>query len=323
MKTIYVAFSVAVCSILCSCNATKDIQVPIQKTAVTELPKNIARIVLVNCSLSNGASIDTTLSEQSISGITEIFKGNKNITIIHYNKILKTDRLNNTDPGTPISWQLIEDIAGTYNADAIITATSFGSSFTTHNLTKKNNTAVAIAGASASVNTGFRIYMPATRTIFDEKVLKSIKAYNEIAEDYTLAGAKLITATDGLNAVSYQAGAQFAKRLIPYTILQDRIMYTGITLKMIEGQKAAAASKWQQSIHAWLAAYEHTKNTTTRGKIAYNIALGYEALDKLQEAKLWIMKSCAAGSNKKAQEYAAIINKRIKEDNTYGLQVSR
>ena len=50
-----------------------------------------------------------------------------------------------------------------------------------------------------------------------------------------------------------------------------------------------------------------------KARAAYNVALAYEVLNDLQNAKAWVQKSYVEGGKSEALEYSNILEKRIRE----------
>lgn len=314
--------------LLSSCSSTKEMQVLVTRPALFEIPDNIKNIVIVNRSKGGVSTVlegvltgevpgrEQILAERSLSGLMQTLMLNKKLNISRYEMTLNADRGLSSGFGNALPWELVQEIANQYNADAVLALEFFDTDFSIRDASDLNRTGnfFYIRGF-ANASAGFRLYYPIEKSVLYERNFSYSDNYTEFAPTRALAIAKLIKGTDALNNLSYDTGQSFARRLTAYKIWEDRLMYKGKkNAKMTKGERNVLTNNWQEGVNSWLIAYQDTNDSETKGKIAYNLALGYEVLGELQEAKKWITVSYVDHGDKKAQDYAQTINSRIENE---------
>jgi hypothetical protein len=75
------------------------------------------------------------------------------------------------------------------------------------------------------------------------------------------------------------------------------------------GSRRAQVNDWNGAVEAWSRAAQ-SRNAKVAGRAAFNLALAYEVLGDLDNAKRWVNKSYADFGNKKARRYAGILDQR-------------
>lgn len=321
----YVTIFVIMC--LFSCSSTREMQVLVTKPPLFELPTDVKKILLVNRSKGNAVTVlegvltgelpgtDKNLSEQCLSAVFQTLMLNKSLSIMRHDKILSSSKGSSSSFGGSLEWGKVEDLATQYNADAILMLEFFDSDYFVRDVIGYNSLPGVIVRGNASATAGFRLYYPKKQSILYEKEFRSSQFYQENSTTKLLALAKLIKGSDALQDVSFRTGQRFARRITKYNIWEDRLMYKGKkNTEMQRGERLVIANNWQQGVDSWLKAYTASTNTTEKGKIAYNLALGYEVLGNLEEAKKWITTAYVDGGDKKALNYSTIINQRIENE---------
>ena len=124
--------------------------------------------------------------------------------------------------------------------------------------------------------------------------------------------SKLIQRKDALYQVSYETGVDFAQNIVPLKYWEWRSYFKGKGEMKIGGLHAQVRN-WGNAIVSWTSVYNSSTNSKTRGKAAYNIALGYEAMEDLENAQKWIQLSYIEYPKKAVLSYDFIIENRIFE----------
>ncbi|MDP4964800.1 MAG: DUF6340 family protein, partial [Salibacteraceae bacterium] len=68
------------------------------------------------------------------------------------------------------------------------------------------------------------------------------------------------------------------------------------------------------AIKVWKQALEKRPSTKSSGKLAYNIAVGYEVIGELNLAKEWAQKAYVNYGNKKGQLYVNVLERRMADE---------
>jgi hypothetical protein len=94
---------------------------------------------------------------------------------------------------------------------------------------------------------------------------------------------------------------------------EHRDMYKGKKGDMERGERQALTKDWEGAIKTWTEVYEMNNKSKIRAKAAFNVALGYEVMGKLQESQVWVQRAYVEGGKKAAMEYSNIIDGRLRE----------
>ncbi len=311
--------------LLCACSATRDMQVLVTRPAVMQLPTEMKRLLIVDRSRGNASTIlegiltgelpgrDGEQSSQCLSGLQQTLNTYPGLAVARHTERLSSARGNSAGFGTPMDWTEIGALAVRYQADALLVLEYFDTDFSVRDAIGFNSLPDVFVRGTARASSGFRLYDPVNRAILYEKGFANTKFYQEHAPNRALAVAKLIKGADALNEASFVTGRNFGWRLVDHSVWEDRLMFKGKG-NAARGERFALANEWQRSIDTWLNAYKNADDDKEKGKIAYNLALGYEVLGDLQEAKKWIVAAYIEHENRKAFDYSAIINRRIENE---------
>lgn len=310
-----------------ACSSTRDMQVLVTRPALFEIPSEISNILLINRSKGNANTIiegiitgelpgrDQQLAERCMSGLMQTLMLNKTLSISRLEESLPSSRGASTGFGSTLPWEIVQEYANRYNADAVLVLEYFDSDFSTREVPELRRTDAVYMRGTAKADAGFRLYYPAEKSILYERSFDYWEDFTEFAATRELALAKLIKGPDALSRISFNTGQSFARRITPYRIWEDRLMFKGKKNEAMEkAERNVIANNWQEGVDMWLNAYKNATEDETKGRIAYNLALGYEVLGNFEEAKRWISTSFVEHANKKAQAYAAIINRRIEQE---------
>lgn len=225
----------------------------------------------------------------------------------------------------PLAWKIIQALCDKYKADAVIALETYDSDFiithTEKDVEEKDANGNVImrhkfyAEGLASVKMGFRLYDPNKMTIIDQHMFNDSKTWRGTGNNKTDALAHLINKNTAIQRVSERAGAIYASRITPLSSNISRILYKkgkgGSTLSM--GTRMADVQDWNGAIEKWEQSLK-TGDTKSKGRAAYNIAVGYEVLGYLHEAKEWAQKAYIEYGNKDAKNYVPALDQRIRDD---------
>lgn len=319
-------------ALLSACSSTRPMQVLVTHPAAALLPAEVRRLVIVNRSEGNAATaiegiltgempgMDKILSEECLSGLFQGLRNNPRLQLTRYTTRLRAASSTSTGFGTPLDWTIIESIATENKADAVLTLEYFDSDYRITNVSKPGLQGAVWYQAVGNITGGFRIYFPKTKSIFYEQGLQRSSYMGEQAYSKAQIIARGIRGSDALKNLSYSLGESFGTVFTVYNAWENRALFKGNNTTE-RGNRLAVTNNWQQAVDAWQAAYRSEASNNERGKLAYNLALGYEVLGNLSEAKKWITSSFVEHGNKQAQAYADVINERI--DNEPLLQQQR
>lgn len=315
---------------------TKSISLQVQRPAQVNIPTDIKSLVVVNRTFSDNAasffegiftgelaSSDKANVEECMNGLESVLVSSDRFRVARANEILPNNNaIKNFSQ--PVPWEIIDELCRKYGADALLALEFFDTDFIVtkgdrEQVTVKNEgkdsvrTTVYWAEGLAQVNAGFRIYDPERKSIVYQDRFNSSRKWKAEGKSITDAMAGLIAHDRATKAISYQAGDNFGKMIVPLFFWENRTYFKGKSPLMQKAGRLAQVKDWDKATDTWkeviLSEWE-----TEKGEAAYNLALACEVQGELGEAKYWVRKAYADYGIKKARAYAEIIEQRIRNE---------
>lgn len=113
--------------------------------------------------------------------------------------------------------------------------------------------------------------------------------WEHTATNMASAGAGLINDKEMVAEASEFAGTVPVKHLLPHWQTASRYLFTGGSVDMRDAAVFVRENKWDEAIALWKQAYEKKKKGKQKMYAAYNIALGYEMKDSIDQAEVWAL----------------------------------
>jgi hypothetical protein len=224
---------------------------------------------------------------------------------------------------TPMEWNAISDLCSKYQADAVLSIEVFDSDFILTN----NPVSISVkddhgnlstrvefkATGVAVINFGIRLYDAANRTIIDE--YQTSHRLNFDAQAGTLQAAlnQLLDKVEAINRASFDVGFIYGQRITPTYYTVTRYFFDKPKKELGAGVRYSEVADWQNAINAWLKVVEKGDRKEA-GRAAFNIAVAYEVLGDLEEARKWAARSHTEFEEKDADEYYRQLTNRIREE---------
>lgn len=101
---------------------------------------------------------------------------------------------------------------------------------------------------------------------------------------------QLVSEKELIEEASAFAGSVPVKHLLPYWTTSRRYLFAGGTVNMRDAAVYAKEKNWEEAIHLWKKEFDERKGKR-KLYAAYNIALGYEMRDLLDEAYHWAVEA--------------------------------
>ncbi len=275
---------------------------------------------------------DQQAVEQSMEGVIRTVMNTPRFQIVR-----TTEKFQGSTTGTlfpePLSWEIIDQLCQKYGADAVISIESFDSDYIITAggkiLPQRDNpgrllpVGVSIGGV-ATVNIGFRLYDPATRSIDDEFKFSHKMNFGGQMNSVTDVANGILAKTDAINQVSYVAGQIYGERICPSYYRVTRYFYDKPkrNKKLREGVRKSEVADWNGAIESWKEALQVAKKRKHKGRLCLNIAVGYEVLGDMDQALDWASKSYTDYREKLADDYVRALRQRINEENVARSQLS-
>lgn len=327
--------SVSILSILIfsSCKTTQGMRIQVQKPATINVSREIQSLALLNHAIPGKMGLlegtltletpkqDKELSSECIRGIDELLRTSQRFQIKRCDSSMFASKSSSTDFGDVMSWEQVDSICKRYETNAVLALEFFDTDFSIINPAATavnavqsvlNGTQVDVTG-KATARAGFRLYDPATRTIIYQDRYAQSRAWVQRSTNPAEALARLIKRNEALIAVSYYTGESFAHDLVPLYFWEQRMMYVGKKSGMKIGARQALTRDWEGALKTWMNEYESNPKKKFRARAAYNIALAYEVLNDLDNARKWVQTAYVEGGKSESLLYSDILEKRIRE----------
>jgi hypothetical protein len=297
--------------------------------APVTIPQDIQTIAIIDRSLPETTDLNRLESVLTMEGPKadkaarqQVMEGLKNSlnNSTRYNVVVTKETLIGSSRGSvlpePLPWNLVDEMAAIYNADVIVCLEAFDSDFiiTGAKLPSKESPGAG-AGGIATVNCGFRMYWPATRSIPDEFKFSHSMDWNAGGPSILAAINTINVRNDAINNASREAGLTYGRRITPtwYRVSRDYFKKGKGSADLEAGARMMQLNDWDKAVEALTNATK-TGSSKARGRAAHNLAVVNEILGNLTEAKEWTTVSWGMYKEKKSKEYGYILTNRIIEE---------
>jgi hypothetical protein len=329
-------------SLVIGVSCTKNVSLTRLAPAEISIPSHVQRLLIVDRTEpeSQGfAIIEGILTgeapfevknaiETTLATIQQELNTSPRYEVIRARERLKGGLFSQTFP-QPLMWSQIESLCASYDADAVLALEKFSSDFIVTDkkaLIKKTvgsgKEAKVIevdgiyAEGVASVQVGFRFYDPVNRNIADQIDFNKTNLWSAEAETRTQALALMIDKVRATQVVGQMAGSSYARRVAPMYLTVSRSFFSKskINPALGHGARLAEVNQWEQAIDTWINGLDAPNDNKTAGRLAYNIAIGYEVLGNLDLAQEWAGKAYTSYGFKKGRSYAGNLTQQIMAD---------
>lgn len=238
----------------------------------------------------------------------------------------------------PLTWEQVEALCAHYGTDAVLVLEKFSSDFVVTDKKKiikktvgtgKDARSIEVDGiymeGIASVSAGFRLYEPVSKNIFDQVNYDKTNLWSAEAETRTQAAALLIDKVRATQYVGRMAGSSYARRIAPMNVSISRTMYEKPRSNpdLAKGSRLAQVGQWEAALDSWHNGLNQINDSKSGGRLCYNLALGYEVMGDLEEAKYWAGKAFTDFGFKKGREYARQLEQRMFQDEILRQQLAK
>ena len=325
--------------LVASCGPSKRVSINTLRPADINLPSYIQSITLVDrtrldkdfWNIAEGVltgelpEADKAAVQQSLSSLKSILRTSprfQDIKISQYR--LKGNSLTMAFP-EPLSWATIENLCSRHNSQAVLAIEVFDTDFIVTEASDKVTKTIEEDGeekeitvteysaeAVGSIKMGIRFYDPKNREIVDQQIIRDQQNWRATAETKAGALAQLIGISQAIQRLSADIGSDYAYKIAPLPVHLSRSYY-GKSKKSIyveRGARHAEVGEWKEAIDTWKEGLNQGAPTKARGKLCYNIAVGYEILGDFKQATDWAQRSYVRFENKQARRYVRTLDER-------------
>ncbi|MCE2612217.1 DUF6340 family protein [Flavobacteriaceae bacterium D16] len=339
-QSTYILISLLLLLFSISCSSTKELAIGIVEPAPVQLPNTVKRIGVVrNISYSQkenspAKNIDALVSrddefltekgiDAAVDGLLKkLLQDPRFDTIINLSEVGDLIRTEGGQP-TPNSWQDIRAFCERHELDAVFSLDYYQ---TDTQITIKKakiyerdlmRTDVAKKGHELTLETlienGWKIYDPFQNLVLDEFTFEDQISSSATGSSPLKAYLNMGTIQDSLVIKSRGTGIAYGSRLQPLEKTIFRPYYAKGTAGFIAAQDKIAEEDWHGAIALWKKELSVNKNKL-QAMACHNLAVVYEYLEDLKEAKLWASKAYEYNKSKKALNYIEELELRISQN---------
>ena len=324
------------------CTASGRITFKRVAPAIIDLPDYIQSIAIIDRSLpedtelsiiegiltGEGPEQDKLASQMALDGLTRALQGSSQFNTIRTTEAMKRPGVDGHFPEA-LDWEIIRNLCEKYQVNAIVALEGLDSDFIlTHGTRKVDNAENNILGFSfyarglATVELSFRLYDPAEEAIADQHHFSHNMTWETDGSSIEAAIATLMNKNAAVRDASYDAGRAYGQRLTPSWIYISREYFKRSkgNADIAEGARMMESNDWDQAIVALLSAVENG-HRKTKGKAAHNLAVVYEILGNLEEAKKWATTAWGKYKNKGSKDYGYLLTRLINEQKVVDQQL--
>lgn len=329
----------------------KSVSISTMRPAEINVPNSIQSIVMVDRSLQQRQTlgiIEGVLSGEGINedrdGVMALFSSLQNNlrSSPRYEVKLASEKLKaNSILGSfpdPLDWREVNNLTRKYGVDALLAVELFDTNFIVTNGKRKKTRKVKNADGKeieeefteffaegvGSARIGIRLYYPEERAIIDQDVYTQNRTWEATGTSIRDAVASLVQKSQATKYLGSAIGGTYAGKIAPMPVYLSRSYYAKPkkNVYMSKGARQAEVNQWEEAISSWKMGINNSSDGKLMGRMAYNIALGYEVIGDLYAAQEWAGKAYVDYGEKKGQAYAAQLRNRVINEEILDEQMS-
>ncbi len=334
----YSIFLILMILLFSSC--MKSVSINTLRPADINIPNEIQSIVLVDRTAYERDAIgviEGILTGEGINedqdGVMTMFSSLQNSLRVspRFDVVLASEKLRGQNIlgsfPDPLDWRQVDQLTRKYNTDGLLAIEIFDSNFIVTNGKRKNTRTVEdedgnkkeeeytefFAEGVGNTRIGIRLYDAKNRTVIDQDIYTENKTWEASATSLKEALAKLVSKSQATKYLAQSVGNTYASKIAPMPVRLSRSYYAKPKKNayLSKGARQASVNQWESAIDTWKAGLRNSSDTKASGRMAYNIAVGYEILGDLFLAHEWAGRSYVDYGEKKGRSYASQINNRM------------
>ncbi|MCB9080908.1 MAG: tetratricopeptide repeat protein [Lewinellaceae bacterium] len=241
---------------------------------------------------------------------------------------------NGNSMAPPMDWKQVESLCQQYNADALLAIESFDTNTntlisTTQSKTKKDGVETIKLNYTARrdlrVYVGWRLYDPKARVVLDENIISADDEDRGYGSSEEIAKRNLPDLLRATRDLSGKVGEKYGMRIAPVWITVNRTFYAtskgSQQAEMERANRLVQSDDWEGAIEVWKSILDRRPDAKTAGRVAHNLAVGFERLGALPTALEWAQKAFTDYGHKPAQSYIDILKQRISDQDRLNYQL--
>ena len=269
---------------------------------------------------------DRAAAQAAITSLSNTLLQSPRFKVQVATEVLRGNSLSDAFPD-PLSWQRVNELCQEYHSDAIVSFEIFGSDFTVTSdkrqvekdvkddkgKDQKKQVDEFVAKGLGRIRMGIRIYDPKGMTIADQQLFTKTNNWEAKGDSKDEAIEHLIRKSNATMYVATAAAKDYAYRISPMPVSLSRNFYSKShkTPAIESGTHQTEVNDWKAALATWQNALTQQTPSKEAGKLCYDIAVGYEVLGNLDEAKNWASRAYVQYGNKSARDYVNILEGRM------------
>ena len=337
------------CWLFISCSNTRNVSFNVTKPAEITLPADANTILLADRTkhAQKGWSTIEGILTGEMPGEDKAAAQEALISLknrLNYSprfdvKILPDQLVGNSLDGSlphALDWNVVNNLCINNQADILVCIEMFDSDFI---VTKGNRIKKKFVGEGAdkkevpyteyyaqgvaNVKMGIRTYYNKDRRIIDQQVVNKTNSWEGVGTSAADALRTLISKTNANKYLAGKVGDDYAYKISPMPIRISRPFFAKSkhNAALEAGTRYADVAQWQEAIDTWKSGLPNASSKDA-GKLAYDIAVGYEVLGEYGTALTWAQDAYTKYGNKQARDYTRTLRNRINQETVLKQQMN-
>jgi hypothetical protein len=324
-----------------SCGPSKSVSFNITQPAEISLPPDVNTILLVDRTKFDNSVLNTVegiltgempgedkaAAEEGLNSLKNKLENSPRYNVRIHNERLKGNSMTSSFPN-PLPWNVIDQLCVKNNAELVVALEVFDSNFIVTNGSRIQKRTEGsgkdahevpyteyYAQGVGSVKMGIRTYYNKEKRIVDQQMLDEKNTWEGTGSTPLAAAGVLISKSKANKYLASSIGNDYAYKISPMPVRISRQFYKKAKdIPEVEtGVRYADVNKWEEAVNTWKSAINKAKPKEA-GKIAYNIAVGYEVLGDYGSALTWAQDAYTKYGNKEARQYSNVLQNRINDE---------
>jgi len=333
-----------------ACGPSRSVNMTVTRPAEISFPSDAKTLLLVDRTKMENAAAnilegiltgelpadDLAAAQEAVVSMKNRLENSPRFAVKMLPDRMKGNSLTSAFPPA-LDWAIINQLCTVNNADVVVSLEIFDSDFIITNGTrikKKSEGEGAnkreveyteyYAQGVGNVKMGIRAYHNKTKTILDQQLFSDNKTWEAVGKNAMDAAALLISKSEANRYLATAVGSDYAYKISPLPVTLSRDFYgkSKHTPAVATGTRFADVNQWEQAVDSWK---DGLKNATGKdaGKLAYNIAVGYEVLGEYGTALTWARDAYTRYGNTAAREYVQQLEGRISDEKLLNKQLGK
>jgi len=323
--------------LLHSCGPSRMVQLRVTRPAALTFPSEVKNLVLLDRTKPTSQTLnilegivtgempseDRIGAQEAVNSLkNELLASPRFTTKVHPVR-LTGNSLSAAFPQA-LDWPQVQQICSAENADVLVSFEIFDSDFVVTNGSRIQTRAEGSKSVSfteyyaqglGNLKLGIRTYYPKTNTILDQQIFNSTRTWEGVGSNPAAAAALLISKVEANRQLAKMVAADYAYKISPMPVVVNRYLYgkSGDAPALEAGRRYADVGQWKEAIDTWKTGLP-AASPRDAGKLAFNIAIGFEVLGDFDFALEWARDAYTRYGNSQGMDYVRVIEQRIQDE---------